>query len=749
MKADGGLIEVALALPVFQTFTYRVPSGLDAGALVGKRVIVPLGGADHSQRRVSGYVLGPGPPAGPDGKTIKQVAGVIDATPLFPADMVPFFRWIADYYLYPLGQVIATALPVWPAKGETAASAPATRRVARLLRADLPDGRHRPKRRQLIDALATHGPLPAASLKALCPQAFSSLAYLERHGFVAIDRQPLVHDPFGEPIVADSAPALNGEQAQVVQQVLADLGVRHRTFLLAGVTGSGKTEVYLHLAATALAKGLTALVLVPEIALMAQITRRFRARFGRQVALLHSGLTAAERRDQWRRIAEGQAPVVIGARSALFAPLTRLGLIVVDEEHDPSYKQENGLRYNARDLAVVRAKQCGAVALLGSATPSIQTQHNALNAKFTPLRLTRRVLERPLPKIEVVDLRDNRGVTGDLRLISPRLRNALAETLAQGRQALLFLNRRGFAPHPICAACGQGLRCRHCDVSLTLHQAANAFRCHFCGYSQTARSRCPFCGSDRIKALGLGTEKLEQLLRGLFPQARVARLDRDTTMARGALLNILKDVHTGAIDILVGTQMVAKGHDFPNITLVGIVCADLSLNVPDFRAGERTFQLLAQVAGRAGRGDAPGHVILQTFNPAHFGIQTAQAQDVDAFFAHEIAFRRQLRYPPFARLALLTVSGRDIEGTKDHAARLGRCLLEVKSALEVQGVEVLGPAEAALARLAGRHRWQVLIKARAGGALNRLIRALMGRHPEVFRHKTVRVTVDIDPMEMT
>jgi len=664
------LVEVAVPLPLFQTFTYRLPDRLAGSVGVGQRVIVPLGPASSkdSQRTIGAYVLGPGRASG--GMALKEVAGQIDTAPLFPQVMVAFFRWIADYYLYPIGQVIASALPAGNGKTAGRTGAVSTQRVVRLLRTDLPAGIQRSNRLGILAALADHGPLPASRLKDLVPQATSGLAFLAKNGFVAIERQPLYRDPFGEPIVADVPPTLNSEQAQVVSRVLDDLGHRHRTFMLAGVTGSGKTEVYLNLVAAALAQNRTALVLVPEIALMAQMTRRFRARFGADVALLHSSLGPAQRWDQWRRIAAGQTPVVIGARSALFAPLQRLGLVIVDEEHEPSYKQHNGLRYNARDLAVVRAKQAGAVALLGSATPSIQTHSNALAGKFTPLRLTRRVGSRPLPQIDVVDLRLNHGRSEDLRFISPPLLEALRHTLAAGQQALLFLNRRGFAPFPICGACGQSLRCRHCDVSLTLHQEARAFCCHFCGFTQAAASRCPFCGAEAIKALGLGTEKLEHLVRGLLPTARVARMDRDSTAPRGALLKLLKDIQNGAVDIVVGTQMVAKGHDFPNITLVGVVCADLSLNVPDFRAGERTFQLLAQVAGRAGRGQQPGRVILQTYNPSHFGIQTARAQDFEAFYHREIGFRRQLHYPPFSRLALLTVSGVDRQQTIDHAGQV-------------------------------------------------------------------------------
>jgi primosomal protein N' (replication factor Y) len=812
-------VEVAVPLPLFQTFAYHVPGALGAGVGTGRRVRVPFGedSPQMGQRTLTGYVLGPW--AGCPPRATKPIAAVLDEAPLFTPSMVAFFRWIADYYVHPVGQVIATGLPNLGAVHDTAvfaltplgrqaltrsndargvdavlqalsngplvrrklvavlgnvfspalisrvvekglvacarklpgkAAGPATERIVRLIGGNLPQDRHLPRRQQILEALAAGGDMSVGQLRAVVPRAAAYLGFLKRIGVITIEQRPVLRDLLGEPIAADTPPILTGEQQAVVDRVLLVLGKRHAAFMLAGVTGSGKTEVYLNLAAAAVAKGLTALVLVPEIALIAQIARRFRARFGLGLALLHSALSVAERREQWLRICRGEAKVVIGARSALFAPLSDLGLIVVDEEHDASYKQDSGLRYNARDMAVVRAKLDGAVVVLGSATPSIQTHHNALNGKFTPLRLTRRVQQRPMPAIEVVDLRRDHGGTGSRRFLSTRLQTAMAETLGQGNQVLLFLNRRGFAPQPICGACGQGLRCTHCDISLTLHRAADVYQCHFCGFTRPADSRCPSCGADRIRPLGLGTEKLEQLVRDLFPSARVGRLDRDSAAPRGALVTILKGLQTRSIDVLVGTQMVAKGHDFPYITLVGIICADLSLNVPDFRAGERTFQILAQVAGRAGRGKAPGRVILQTFNPDHFGIQAAKNQDYESFYRREIVFRRQLGYPPFKRLLLLTVSGTDLDLAAAHARQLGLWCRQIQTAQQrlFGAVELLGPVEAALPRLAGRHRWQLLVKAPYSRVLNGLMRSLIERHPEAFRPKNVLVAVDIDPVDM-
>ncbi|HSM74779.1 MAG TPA: primosomal protein N', partial [Desulfobacterales bacterium] len=678
-------IEVAMALPVQGTYTYSVPTPFLDQLQPGKRTLVPFG-----RRRVTGYVLGV--LASPDaGLEIKAVLDILDERPLFPADMIPFFRWVADYYLHPLGEVIKAALPqginlcdraalsLTPEGQAALAQAslpPLTRQVlerisqracqpkdlvrspgsavpaallhalsnagwvtrTRVLKRPATGSRTErfvtlapaaqradltgltPKRRQLLEAVAAAGEISSGRLGDILPGAARLLGPLVHCGLLQVTHKTVHRDPFGEAIQPDRPRQLTDEQAAAVTRVETALAGGFAAFLLAGVTGSGKTEVYLQLAAQAVSRGRTALILVPEIALISQTERRFRARFGERVAVLHSGLSAGERFDQWRRIVQGETPIVIGARSAIFAPLQDLGLIVVDEEHDNSYKQDHGLRYHARDLALVRAKQAGCVALLGSATPSVQSWHNAESGKFEALRLSRRVENRSLPEITVVDLTETRDARGIRRFISPTLEEAIAAALVRNQQVLLFLNRRGFASLPICAACGEALKCANCDITLTYHRHASAYRCHYCGYSRSAAACCPLCGSARIKLLGLGTEKVAEGVATLFPEARVARMDRDTTGRKGETLKLLKGLRDGTIDVLVGTQMVAKGHDFPNITLVGIICADMSLSFPDFRAGEQTFQILAQVAGRAGRGGAAGRVILQTYTPGHFSI---------------------------------------------------------------------------------------------------------------------------------
>jgi len=805
-------IEVAVAMPVRGTFTYGVPEPFVLAAVPGVRVLAPFG-----RRRATGYILGPG--GSPGQKEIKPILDVLDEGPVFPASMIPFFRWTADYYKHPLGEVIEAALPGGMTFFECAAfsitengrrqldggggltelerrvlerlarvrlrarelrkqigqevpgpllsalerrgllarqvlmrggaAKPLQERWARAGAAMSADGLS-PKKRAVLETLLAAGELPVSELAARVPRAAAHLRALEQAGHLEIFSRSLYRDPFGEPIPPDSPPTLTAAQDEAVKNVCAALGKGFRTFLLKGVTSSGKTEVYMRVAAEALASGRSALVLVPEIALISQTERRFRARFGERIAVLHSALSGGERFDQWTRILRGEARIAIGVRSAVFAPFSDLGVIIVDEEHDASYKQEGGLHYSARDLAVVRAQQLKAVALLGSATPSLQSYYNVRTGKYTELALPQRIEERPLPDIRVVDLRQLRDLRGPGRFISDELKHAMAETLSRGEQALLFLNRRGYASFPVCAACGSSLRCRHCDISLTLHQAAEAYRCHYCGYSRPATAVCDACGSGKIKRLGMGTEKVEAAVRALFPQARIARMDHDTTRRKGSILSLLKGLRERTVDVLVGTQMVAKGHDFPAITLVGIICADLSLSFPDFRAGERTFQLLAQVAGRAGRGERPGQVILQTYNPENFNIRAARDQDFEAFYEKEIGFRKALSYPPVARMIQLRISGRDPQRTRQTAERLGGCCRALQAAEpeNFAALDILGPAEAALARIAGNFRWQVLLKSLNGGALHRFMDRLIAEHPQVFAARSERVVIDVDPFFM-
>ena len=802
------IVAVAVALPVHDTFSYSVPQHLASQARPGMRVLVPFG-----RRTVTGYLIGPADE--PDAKEIKHILDVLDDSPLFPEALIPFFQWIAGYYMHPLGLVINTALPggltlidiavlTITTTGRKALSSPdltplsrrilsvlsegsipakqlqkeidqpvsralihqmgqqrwiqvdrrikggeirpKTIRMATLKGITDPDARLSAKRRTIRDMLADEGDLSVAELKTRLPTAPSLLRAMQKAGQVALYDQRVCRDPFGDPIEPDRPPPLTEEQTKVVRDLTPLLGRGFQTVLLAGVTGSGKTEVYLRLTRKALDQGLRVLVLVPEIALISQTERRFRARFGEVVAVLHSTLTRGERYDQWRRIADGEAAIAIGARSCIFAPIADVGLIVVDEEHDPSYKQEGGLRYNARDLAVVRARHHKALVVLGSATPSVQSWHNATIGKYTVATLSQRVNRQPLPRIQTVDLSRSRDERGIHRYITPLLQQEIRQTLDDGNQALIFLNRRGFSAFPICAHCGQALRCKNCDISLTLHKRANAFRCHYCGFSKAAVSTCPACGSDAIKLLGMGTEKIQEAMDQLFPDARVARMDRDTTNRKGAILRLLKDLKERRIDILVGTQMVAKGHDFPGITLVGVVCADLTLNFPDFRSGERTFQLLAQVAGRAGRGEQAGRVILQTYNPEHFTIQAAKQQDFKSFFDNEIGYRKALGYPPCTRLIAIRISGKHRRPTAGYAEKLGSlCREQLAANASVYGrLKVMGPIEAPLSRIANRYRWQLLISSPDAGP-HRFVRELITGRRAVAPERSIRVSVDVDP----
>ncbi len=825
MERSTFYIEVAAAVSVYNTYTYSVPENMISLVVPGMRVLVPFG-----KRRITGYVLGNCDQKQMssvkkilDVKRIKKVLDVLDDEPLFPESMVPFFRWIADYYMHPIGEVIMCALPggmnhydisilTITRKGElvirgrhgnplekgildVVEKKPGPiKDIRRVMKEDIPDalihrmikkgwlvkekifksGRTGPmmikyaaltesvkisdptdvkltdKRRKIIDLLRDVDGYSLKELKESANTSYSVIKSLSDAGCISITSKKVYRDPFGETVEPDKPLVLTIDQKKVFSHVTDMLGKGFNTFLLAGVTGSGKTEVYLQLSAEVIKRGKPVLILVPEIALISQIERSFRARFGKRVAVLHSGLSAGERYDQWKRIMRKEAVIAIGARSAIFAPFSNTGIIIVDEEHDPSYKQDGRLRYNARDLAVVRAKFDNGVALLGSATPSVQSYYNAVSNKFIELNLNKRVEERPLPEISIVDLRRTRDLRGIRRFISEELSEAMRVTLENKKQVLLFLNRRGFAGFPVCGTCGESLKCKNCDITLTLHKGINAYKCHYCGYMRPSVSGCKVCGSSSIKNLGMGTEKIEAAVKALFPEARTARMDRDTTVRKGSMIRILKSLKNNEIDILIGTQMVAKGHDFPNITLVGIVCADFSLNFPDFRAGERTFQLLAQVSGRAGRGDVPGRVILQTYNPNHFSILSAKDQDFRVFYNREIGFRKALKYPPFSRIIQLKISGPDKGRTANSARKLGelcRSLLNEKEDF-VKTIEILGPIEASILRVANMFRWQILLKGLNVKSIQNYIHRLVLENPSFFKSREIKVAVDVDPFFM-
>ncbi len=563
-------------------------------------------------------------------------------------------------------------------------------------------------------------------------------------GLVAIHRRRLERDPFEQAAALPVAPrvqvTLTDEQTEAFEQLRgwSASGAFHCA-LLHGVTGSGKTELYLRLADLVRRSGRGVLLLVPEIALTPAVAALFRGAFGDRVAIQHSGLSDGERHDQWHRIRRGEVDVVVGTRSAVFAPLRDLGLVIVDEEHDGSYKQEESPRYHARDVAVVRAQQAGAFAVLGSATPSMETFHNAQSGRYRLVVLKRRVLDRPMAEVRIVDMREEFAAGGPDVILSSALVTALGQRFERGEQAIVLLNRRGFATVVFCRQCGQTLECPNCSVSLTVHKAIRRARCHYCNHSVGIPTKCANCGGPYLEQQGFGTERVELEIRKLFPAARVARVDRDTVRRRGAITGLLTRFGAGDLDILVGTQMIAKGHDFPRVTLVGVISADVGLGMADFRAGERTFQLLTQVAGRSGRGELPGEALVQTLYPTHYSIRHACRQDYAAFFVDEIEFRRRMKYPPVVAMINAVVKARTREGAMADAADIVRALR-----WGGEPYRVLGPAPAPLSRLKGEHRAQFFIKGTHRASMRRALVAALDARPEIKR----RTVVDVDPMSV-
>ena len=537
--------------------------------------------------------------------------------------------------------------------------------------------------------------------------------------------------------------ALNAAQQAAFAHIGEAIRARQfRAFLLHGVTGSGKTEVYLNAIEASLAEGRSALLLVPEIALTPAMAGQFFSRFGDRVAILHSAFTDVERSDQWRRIRSGAASVVVGTRSGVFAPVHRLGLIVVDEEHDGSYKQEETPRYNGRDVAVVRARAAGACVVLGSATPSLESRYNAERGKYTLLELPGRIEQRPMPTVELIDMRQEFLETRKQATFSRKLLEALGQRLENGEQTIVLLNRRGFSSFVACRSCGERVECINCSVTLTFHKRDRRLLCHYCGYAEKVPDVCPKCASEHVYFLGIGSERVEEELHRAFPAARIARLDRDTVTGKRQYEVILQDFREGNYDVLVGTQMIAKGHDIPNVTLVGVVSADVGLAMPDFRSAERTFQLLTQVAGRAGRGDVPGIVLTQTINPDHYAVRMAAAQDYQAFYEKELTFRRMMHYPPFSAMANVLVRSEKKEVAMRLSSELGLLVTPPPKLLRV-----MGPAEAPVPRLKNEYRYQFVIKAASRKALNELLQRIRSFALE-RKWSATALVIDVDPLSL-
>ncbi len=584
-----------------------------------------------------------------------------------------------------------------------------------------------------------------AALQKQVPGARAAVKRLAQHAAVDVTQVEKMRAVTPQtPPSAASPPVLNQVQQHALQQIELKLAAPDGVpILLHGVTGSGKTEVYMRAIATALQHGKNALVLVPEISLTAQAVERFSTRFGALIAVLHSGLSVGERFDEWRRLMRGDARIAIGARSAVFAPLPTLGLIIVDEEHDTSYKQEDTPRYNARDVAIVRAQQQQAVVVLGSATPALETFHHARRGKYLHLSLPQRVAEQPLPRITIVDQRAH--ATPNERVISTALRHAIAERLQHHEQCLILINRRGFASYLQCRECGAVPECAHCSVSLTYHRRGRVLKCHYCDFSQPALTVCPICQGTVLQLFGIGTQQVEEVLHTLFPAARLGRMDRDTTRGKASHERILHAFGDGEVDILVGTQMIAKGHDYPNITLVGVISADGALAIPDFRAPERLFQLLTQVAGRAGRGTLLGDMLIQTYRPEHESICLAREHDFHGFFQHEIAHRKALLYPPYTRLAKVLCDSPDA-GRVQTASQWLATVLQ-RHTPETQPVMILGPAEAPVAKIQNRYRWHILLKSASSRSLHQCLQAALTEAKQDRQHRQgVRISVDMDPV---
>ena len=735
-------IDVAIPLHLHSTFHYLVPPELASEITTGKRVLVPFG-----RRRMVGLVLGPVESSG----ELKPVIALLDPEPLLTADELEFLRWASSYYLHPLGEVIRAALPAGllsPPRSDEQGEALTNHRASiqhepffLITTGSKAHPRLGSRAQAIFGAITAAGELSRKELRRQFGEPGEQLKRLVELGLITREERELYRDPFREEVVLrDEELLLNEHQAAACDAVVAAL---HRKtfapFLLHGVTGSGKTEVYLQTIARAMEIGKNALVLVPEIALTPQLVKRFRRRFTCGIAVLHSGLSTGERYDEWRRIRRGEVRIVIGARSAIFAPLANMGIIVVDEEHEPTYKQSEGFRYNARDLALVRGKRAHAVVILGSATPLLTSIQGAKEGKLTSLELPERVRGLPLPEIAVSDLRGRKGTT-----LSGLLLKALGQNLESGGQTLLFLNRRGFATYLVCGDCGHVFRCPNCSVTLTYHRKTERIVCHYCDYSLPAPTACPGCQGGGITFLGQGTERVEEELLERFPEARIARMDRDTTSGKGGHARILKGLEEGSTDILVGTQMIAKGHHFPGVTLVGVLAIDSILNFPDFRSGERAFQLLTQVMGRAGRGDNPGQVVVQSLMPEHYAIARALAHDSAGFYAEELLFRQEAGYPPFAHLAALHFSGNLEESVQRGAKEAVALLIRLRRSRGGR-VEILGPVAAPLSKIRGRYRWQLLLKCRRRDTLHGLLKAFQ----DEWRPPTgIRSFIDVDPVEM-
>jgi primosomal protein N' (replication factor Y) (superfamily II helicase) len=773
------IARVTLEIALRKEFDYLVPPELENQVNVGSRVQVPFGA-----RKVLGCVTAMAEESAY--ANLRPIIKVIGAQTLVTPKVLQLARWIGEYYCCPPEIALKSVLP------EAVRKEQAGWRERLFVRVLPPTGAppKLPKRQQEVyRIIEEHKEMPLQELIDLAETTGATVRSLEDKGLVAITTEISERDPYAKEHILPSQPLpLNPQQARALERIKAAMDGReakpsvanagdttpvssssnfrlqsedapqpqvetkpaNSVFLLHGVTGSGKTEVYLQALAHALEQGKGAIVLVPEISLTPQTVERFKARFSSGplqtlVAVLHSHLSAGERHDEWHKIRQGRARIVIGARSAIFAPVDPLGLIIVDEEHEHTYKQEEAPRYHARDVAIVRGRMEGATVVLGSATPSMESFYNCSRGKYVLLEMLERVDAKKMPVVRVVDMRQAMRKGKSIPIYSPQLREAILQRLERKEQTILFLNRRGYSTSLQCPLCGYVAQCPNCSVSLTYHRRAQILSCHVCGHNEQVPSFCPGqnCGNPDIRYAGLGTEKVEDTLVKIFPHARIKRMDSDTLKKKEDYRRILGDFRAGKIDILVGTQMIAKGLHFPNVTLVGIVYADMALHMADFRAGERTFQLLTQVAGRAGRGDIEGEVFVQSFTPFHPAIQYARRHDFAGFYEQELEFREQLKYPPVSRVAMLTLKGRNEEKVKLSADHVRR---EIEKALAgTKDLIIAGPAPAPLARAESHYRYQIMLRARQMSEISKRLAAM---NESLSLPEDVSISIDIDPVNL-
>jgi len=732
--------QVTLEIALRKEFDYLIPPELTGRVEVGTRVKVPFG-----RRQVLGCVTGLADQSRHD--TLKPILKVIGAQSLVTPRVLELARWMAEYYCCAPETALKSVLPDAVRKEQEGWR---ERLFVRLVPANGEHPKLTKRQTEVYQVIEENRSIAMQELLRLTGTTAQTVRRLEDNGLVEVASQISERDPYAnEQIIPTQPLTLNPEQAESLRHIIASLdGSESKTFLLNGVTGSGKTEVYLQAIACALEKGKGAIVLVPEISLTPQTVERFKARFSSGplqtlVAVLHSHLSVGERHDEWHKIRQGRAKIVIGARSAIFAPVEPLGLIIVDEEHEHSYKQEEAPRYHARDVAVVRGQRERAVVVLGSATPCLESYYNVQRGKYALLELPHRADDKRMPVVRVIDMRTECRRDKGTPIFSQRLKEAILTRLENQEQTILFLNRRGFATSMQCPECGFVAECPNCSLSLTYHRREQALRCHICSYSTRAPAQCPECSSPKIRFHGLGTEKVEDVLGKLFPNASIRRMDSDALKRKEDYRRILGDFRRGKIDILVGTQMIAKGLHFPRVTLVGIVYADTGLHLADFRAGERTFQLLTQVAGRAGRGDVEGEVIVQSFTPSHPAIQFARRHDFEGFFDAEMEFREQLRYPPYTRAAMLTLRGHAEEKVSFCAEHLKKEL--EKKLDDIPDLNIAGPAPAPLLRVETFYRYQIMLRTVQMTILSRRLAVIAA---DLALPDDVALTIDIDPMNL-